>query len=196
MPPTGLRNSASKAALRRQGRVPPPPPPLEEVIGEAVQGPTQDEYDENEHGNSTGDMSQHEQVAEEGDEEGGAGDEGREDDYYPGEEEPDQPPFSHENEQYPAERVNPEIPWQSGPEPTIGEAALRTHDYDDNLQAEMEALGDAVSPVVKCGVCDLPCRIGVGQESQQPYMMCQGDCKFVFLGRKSTGTTLQAQRAH
>lgn len=74
-------------------------------------------------------------------------------------------------------RVDGEIPWQSGPEPSHGM-------LDQELQDEMLALGDAVSPVIKCGVCNLPCRVGIAQETQRPYLMCQADCKFPFLSMK------------
>ena len=189
-PVTGPRSAASQAALRRQGRMPPAPVEIEDEDGpeEPVLG---DQYetnvpiDENRAGEQDGDNGELDQPEM---------DELAEPDYA-NEPPPNAacliPPQDVVNEQDggadglewdntfdPHEtndaRIDESIPWQDGPEPSGG-------NLDEEIQQELATLGDAVTPMIKCSVCNLPCRIGIAQETQRPYMMCQGDCKFPFL---------------
>ena len=183
---TGPRSAASKAALIRQGRMQPAPVEIEDEDEpeEPILGPTNKD-----------------QTGIEGEEEPeeGEDDEGEEMDNpdvdelaepdYANEPPPDAscmtPPEDEINVQDEGAdtletddaRIDETIPWQDGPEPSTG-------CFDEQIQQELAALGDAVTPMIKCGVCNLPCRVGLAQETQRPYMMCQGDCKFPFLSIK------------
>lgn len=182
---TGPRSAASMAASKRQGRIPAssrskqrkPKQASPPEIPEKEQEPQEDLS-----GEPADEEESQEEIEEEEDEQEESPTEEPEPEE-PEEREPFEGEPVAEKQSSPPPRQEPELGWQSGPAGSMDE-------YDDNqllansargIEQELESLEDAVTREFNCCICDMACQVGVAQETQRPYIMCKGDCKFPFL---------------